>query len=87
MKNRLVEFVRLVLEGKMREADLGDDTRVPWGDEKHIKELEGRIFDLTRWRDRQRRGSEARANYARLIGRLRAELRSAKRAAERRSSR
>jgi hypothetical protein len=87
MKNRLVEFVKLVLEEKMREADLGDDTKVPWGDEKHIRELEGRIADLTRWRDRQRRGTEARANYARLINRLKAELRSAKRAADRRTAR
>ena len=77
----LSEFIELVVERKMREADVSDGSRVPHGSEKHVKDLEVRIADLTRWRDKQKRGSEARANYARLIGRLKGELSSARRAA------
>lgn len=80
-KATLSEFIELVVEWKMREADVSDGSRVPHGSEKHVKDLEVRIADLTRWRDRQKRGSEARANYARLISRLKGELSSAKRAA------
>lgn len=76
----LNEFVELIIEKKMREADVSDGTRVPHGSTKHIKDLEARIADLTRWRDQQRRGSEARANYSRLVSRLKGELASAKKA-------
>ncbi len=75
----LEEFIELVLERRMREADVSDGSKVKHGSSKHIKDLEARIADLSRWRDKQRRGSEARANYARLISRLKAELSSARR--------
>jgi hypothetical protein len=81
-KETLVEYIQLVAEARMREADVSDGTRVPHGSTKHIKDLEARIADLTRWRDKQRKGSEARANYARVVARLKAELKSARRAAE-----
>lgn len=77
----LNEFIDLVVEQKMREADISDGSRVPHGSTKHVKDLEVRIADLSRWRDKQRRGSEARANYSRLISRLKGELASARRAA------
>jgi hypothetical protein len=77
----LAEYVALIVEKKMREADVSDGSRVPHGSLKHIKDLEGRITSLTMWRDKQKRGSEARANYSRLIGRLKAELASARKAA------
>lgn len=77
----LSEFIGLVVERKIREADVTDG-RVPFGSKAHIADLERRINDLVPWRDRQRKGSEARANYKRLIARLRDELKSAKRAAE-----
>lgn len=80
-KQALNEFIELVVEKKMREADISDGSRVPHGSDKHVKDLEVRIADLTRWRDKQRRGSEARANYSRLISRLKGELSSARRAA------
>jgi hypothetical protein len=80
-RSTLDEFIELVVERKMREADISDGSRVPHGSTKHIKDLEVRIADLSRWRDKQRRGSEARANYSRLISRLKSELSSAKRAA------
>lgn len=80
-KDTLSEFIELVVERKMREADVSDGSRVPHGSEKHIKDLEVRIADLSRWRDKQKRGTEARANYSRLISRLKGELSSARRAA------
>jgi hypothetical protein len=77
----LKKLVKLVVEARLREVDVTDGT-APHGSEKHISDLKGRIEDLTKWRDRQRRGSEARANYSRLIARLRTELKSAQRAAQ-----
>jgi hypothetical protein len=74
----LKNLVRLVVEARLREVDVTDGTALH-GSEKHISDLQTRIEDLTKWRDRQRRGSESRANYARLIARLRAELKSAMR--------
>ena len=76
---RIREFIELTVERKMREADISDGSRVPFGSMKHIKDLEVRIADLMKWRDKQRRSSEARANYSRLISRLKAELSSARR--------
>lgn len=70
-------IVRALIEARIRETDITDGTRVPFGSPEHITDLEMRISDLERWRDRQRRGSEARANYARLISALKRELRSA----------
>lgn len=78
----LNEFIELVIERKVREADVSDGSRVPHGSSKHVKDLQQRIKDLTAWRDKQKRGTEARANYSRVIQRLKAELGSAKRASE-----
>lgn len=80
----LNEFIGLVIEHKMREADVSDGSRVPHGSSKHVKDLEARIAELSRWREKQKRGSEARANYSRLISRLKSELASARRAAAKR---
>jgi hypothetical protein len=78
----LREYIQILVEKRIREADVTDGSKVPFGSDRHMKDLEVRISDLSRWRDKQRKGSEARANYARLINRLRGELKSAKRAAE-----
>ncbi len=75
----LRSLVRTIVEARIRETDITDGTRVPFGSPEHVTDVEMRISDLERWRDRQRRGSEARANYARLIGALKRELRSATR--------
>lgn len=75
-----------MVERKMREAEVSDGSVVPHGSSKHIKDLEIRIADLSRWRNKQRRGSEARANYARVISRLKSELTSARRASEKKKS-
>lgn len=74
-------IIKEIAEARIRETDITDGSRVPFGSHEHVTDLEMRIADLERWRDRQRRGSEARANYARLISRLRSELRSAVRVA------
>lgn len=65
----------------MREADVSDGSRVPHGSLKHIRDLEARIKSLLMWREKQKRGSESRANYSRLISKLKAELASARRQA------
>jgi hypothetical protein len=82
----LKDYIRILVESRLRETDISDGSRVPFGSNKHIADLELRIVDLEKWRDRQRRGSETRANYARLISRLRAELRSAERYSERKAT-
>lgn len=80
-KNELVELVRLVVaEAREREACLTDGTKVAFGSDEHIKELESRIEELTSWRQRKPRGSEARATYSRLITHLKRELSAARRA-------
>lgn len=83
LKKLLKEYVDLIVERRMREADISDGSRVPHGSKKHIKDLEHRIASLEMWRNKQKRGSEARANYSRLISRLKAELASARRVAAR----
>lgn len=85
-RNLLKNYIRALVESRLRETDITDGSRVPFGSKKHVADLEFRIADLERWRDRQRRGSEARANYARLISRLRSELRAASRYSERKAS-
>jgi hypothetical protein len=80
MSNELKKYIELVVEAKLREVDVTDG-KAELGSDKHVVDLQNRIEDLTKWRDRQRRGTEARANYSRLITRLRAELKSAMRQA------
>jgi two-component sensor histidine kinase len=80
MSSELKKYIELVVEARLREADVTDG-KAEWGSDKHVKDLQNRIEDLTKWRDRQRKGTESRANYARLVSRLRAELKSAMRQA------
>lgn len=77
----LRKYISTLIETRIREADTTDG-KAPWGSQEHVGDLEMRIIDLSRWRDKQRRGSEARANYSRLISKLKAELASAKRHAQ-----
>lgn len=78
----LHRYVTMLLsESRLREADISDGSRVPWGSDEHIGDLEGRISDMCSWRDRQKKGSEARANYSRIVQRLKTELKSARRTA------
>ena len=84
MQELLREYLVLIVERMTREADVSDGTKVPHGSSKHIKDLEARIDNLMMWRDKQKRGTETRANYTRLINRLKTELASAKRALDKR---
>lgn len=80
---QLHECVSLQLEvKKMREADVSDGSKVKWGHSKHIRDLKKRIDDLTVWRDKHKKGSEVRANYSRIIQKLKSELKSAQEASE-----
>jgi hypothetical protein len=79
---QLGTLIDLMVERKIRETEVSDGSIVPHGSSKHIKDLEIRIADLSKWRNKQRRGSEARANYSRLISRLKSELVSARRSSE-----
>jgi len=82
----LKEFVDLAIEGKIREVDVSDGTKTKHGSRRHIKDLESRIESLSKWRDKEKRGSERRANYTRLIQRLKSELASAKRAMDKKKA-
>lgn len=82
----LKEYIALlVTEGAVREADISGDKRAPWGSEKHIADIEKRLSDALYWRNKQRKGTEARANYSRLVNNLKSQLASAKRHAEKQS--
>lgn len=85
MSHDLKEFVKLIVEQKIREVDVTSGKAL-MGSDEHISDLEMRIASLLPWRDKSPRGSETRANYSRLISRLRAELMSAKKKAERQSA-
>lgn len=52
---------------------------VVWGTDEHINDLRTTINSLSVWRDAQRRGSSKRADYQRMINRLKGELRSVER--------
>jgi hypothetical protein len=78
-RKTLEEYVSLVVEKRVREADISDGSRARHGSGKHIKDLERRIKELMHFRDKHKRGSEKRSEYSRLIGRLKSELASAKR--------
>lgn len=82
LKTILNEYISLILEKKIKEADVSDGSKVPFGSQEHIQDLERRILDLSRWRNLQKRGSEARANYSRIISRLKNELLNAKKRIE-----
>lgn len=74
----LRDYIDLALkEVRVREADVSGGRRVVWGSDEHVEDLRKRISELSSWRDKQKRGSETRANYSRLISRLKSELRSA----------
>lgn len=83
VKKLVQELTVLIIEKKMREADVTGGDKVPYGSSKHVRDLKSRIKAQEAWRNKQKRGSEARATYSRLIARLKGELQSAKRAAAR----
>ena len=86
IEESIKEYVsEVVLERRLRESEvsLQSGEKVPWASEGHIKDLERRLSELTFWRDKHKKGTDARANYARVITRVRGELNSARRHASR----
>lgn len=85
MKNEvLVEFVKLLVEKKLKEFQLSDGTVLEWGSNEHIAALESQLSEIQHRKTKHPRGSSARADYRRVESRLRSELKSAKKAAENR---
>jgi hypothetical protein len=78
VKNLISEFVVLMLEQrKIREIETSNGTIVPEGSAAHISDLQEKIEMLERMKKRQPRGSSARADHARVVQRLKSELRQA----------
>jgi len=67
-----------VLEKRMREAELTGGKKTKFGSKDHVKDLEDRINELDGWRQKHKKGSEHRANYSRVINKLKNELGAAK---------
>lgn len=72
LKECIVEMCSELLEVKRGDVTLPSGETVRFGSLAHLKDLEKSIADLERYRDSQRRGSDARATYARALSRLRA---------------
>jgi len=84
MTYTLKEYVKLFIlqnlkEGKIREAEISGDRKVPWGCETHVKDLEKRVSDVTYWRDKFPRGSAKRYHWGAVLKQLKEELKSARR--------
>lgn len=78
--NALVDFIgEVVNEARLRESEvqLASGKKVPYGSDAHIADIENSIRDLSAHRDRQQRGSASRDTFARAIGRLKNQLKSA----------
>lgn len=78
----LVEYVRLLVEKKIKEVQLTDGTVLEWGSDEHISVLEKQLAEIQHKKNQHPRGSASRADYRRVEARLRAELKSAKNASE-----
>lgn len=84
VKNLISEFVVLMLEQrKIREIETSNGTIVPEGSAAHISDLQEKIEMLERMKKRQPRGSSARADHARVVQRLKSELRQARNISQR----
>lgn len=71
----LAQFIRESLqESKIREAEISGGKRVKHGGREHKTDLKRRIKELEWAAKKHKRGSEARANYTRIISRLKREL-------------
>ena len=80
----LRELIKLIVlqEGRLREAEISGDRRVPWGSKEHIDDLEQRCSDAEYWRGKFPRGSAKRDHYGNILKHLKNELKSAKKTAE-----
>jgi hypothetical protein len=76
-KQVLLEYIELILEKKIREADVADGSRVKWGSRKHIADLRRRLKEAEYWRDKQKKGSEKRAYYKGVVNDIKRQLKNA----------
>lgn len=76
----LRELIKLIVleEGRIREADITGDRKVPWGSNDHVSDLEQRCIDAEYWRNKYPRGSAKRAHYQTVLTHLKNELKSAR---------
>lgn len=73
----LVEYVQLLIEKKIREADISDGQKAKWGSRKHISDLKRRLKEAEYWRDKQKKGSEKRAHYRNVVNDIKRQLTAA----------
>lgn len=81
IEESIKEYVsEVILERRLKESEvsLKDGSKAKWGSSEHIADLERSLSDLIFWRDKYKKGSDARANYSRVITRRRGELSSAR---------
>jgi hypothetical protein len=73
----MLEYVTLILEKKIREADISDGQKAKWGSRKHISDLKRRLKEAEYWRDKQKKGSEKRAHYRNVVNDIKRQLKAA----------
>ena len=73
----LAEFIRLICEKRIREADISDGQKAKWGSRKHISDLKRRLKEAEYWRDKQKKGSEKRAHYRNVVNDIKRQLKNA----------
>lgn len=78
----LVEYVQLLVEKKIREADISDGQKAKWGSRKHISDLKRRLKEAEYWRDKQKKGSEKRAHYRNVVNDIKRQLTAASKKSE-----
>ena len=78
----LIGLVRLlVTEARVREVDISGGRAIK-GSEEHVNDLRERIAHYVEWMNKYPKGSAKREDYARIVRRLKGELKSAERASE-----
>jgi hypothetical protein len=76
-ENILLEYIKLLVEKKIREADVSDGTKAKWGSKKHISDLKRRLKEAEYWRDKQKKGSEKRSYYKGVVNDIKRQLKNA----------
>lgn len=76
-KDTLTEYIKLMVEVKVREAHLTGGRVATWGAPEHVADLEEQIVEIQKRKSRHARGSAIRVEWAKVEARLRAELKSA----------
>lgn len=84
VKNLISEFVVLILERrKIREIETSNGAIVPEGSAAHVSDLQEKIEMLERMKKKHKPGSSARVDHARVVQRLKRELKHANNVSQR----